>query len=322
METLLLILTIVFASLLFLLEVVKPIVVGFIVGRILYRKHLVRAKPTDWGRNRCSDPTNYEQMLMWNDGLKWGEENKDFAQEVDIVSCGLHLYGEFYDFKKEKTVIIVPGRTETLQYSYYFARPYKELGFNILVIDKRAHGKSEGMYEDGGQFSHVDLLEWCKFLHEKFNVNDITLHGICIGGSTCTFAYASKDLPEYVKRLVVDGLYATFYDTFKNHMIDQHRTTFPYCHTTMFWAKVYTKADLIHNGPRYLMKKITRPVLFLYSKQDVFSTPDQANELYEKCAANKKELVWFDKGCHSHILINNPEKYRQAIDQFMKETSN
>ena len=322
METLLLVLTIIFGSLLFLLEVVKPIVVGFIVGKILYKKHLVREHPEDWGRNRCSDPTNHEQMIMWNDGLKWGEDNKEFCQPVDIMSDGLHLFGEYYDFKKDKTVIIVPGRTETLQYSYYFARPYKKIGFNILVIDKRAHGWSEGKYEDAGQYSHVDLLNWCKFLHEKFNVNEITLHGICIGGSTCTFAFASKDAPDYLKRMVVDGLFATFYETFKNHMIEQRRSVFPYCHTTMFWAKHYTKADLTHNGPRYLMKNITKPVLFLYSKQDVFSTPDQANELYSKCASNNKELVWFDKGCHSHILINNPLKYQESIDKFMKETSN
>ena len=322
METLFLVLMIVFASLLFLLDVVKPIVVGFIVGRILYRNHLVRKHPEDWGRDRCSDPTNYEQVLMWNDGIAWGEENKEFCTPVDIHSDGLHLFGEYYDFKKDKTVIIVPGRTETLQYSYYFARPYKELGFNILVIDKRCHGWSEGMYEDAGQYSYVDLIAWAKYIHERFGAENIALHGICIGASTCCFAYASKDLPEYVNRLIVDGVFTTFHDTFKNHMIEQHRETFPYCKTTMFWAKHYTKADLIHNGPRYLMKDITRPVLFLYSKLDLFSTPDQANELYSKCNAKKKELVWFDKGCHSHILFNNPEQYRSAIRQFVEDTSN
>lgn len=321
METLLLVLTIISVSLLFLFEVVKPIVVGYIVGRILYRNHLVRKEPTDWGRDRCSDPTNYEQVLMWNAGLKWGEENKDYCTPVDIMSEGFHLFGEFYDFKKDKTVIIVPGRTETLQYSYYFAIPYKELGFNILVIDKRAHGWSDGKYEDAGQFSHVDLLRWSEFIHEKFGVNDITLHGICIGGSTCSFAFASKDRPEYLKRFVADGLFATFYETFKNHMIDQHRPVFPYCHTTMFWAKVYTKANLTHNGPRYQVGKMGGSVLFLYSKEDIFSTPEQAHELYEKCSAKKKELVFFDKGCHSHILINNPEKYRETIRKFVEETS-
>ena len=322
LETLYLVLMIIFAVLLFMLEVVKPIVVGFIVGKILYKKHLVRATPEDWGRNRCSDPTNYEQMIMWQEGLAWGEENKSFCEPVDITSAGFHLFGEYYDFGNKKAVIIVPGRTETLQYSYYFAIPYKELGFNILVIDKRAHGLSEGKYEDGGQFSHVDLLEWAKFLHEKYGLNDLTLHGICIGGSTCTFAYASKDKPAYLKRMVVDGLFITFYETFKNHLIDARRPVFPYCRATMHYAKKYTKADLTHNGPIYQIDKIKDPVLFLYSKVDIFSTPEQAHMLYEKCGANKKELVFFDKGCHSHILINNPEKYRESIKKFVEETSN
>ena len=253
---------------------------------------------------------------MWNSGLEWAKEHEQNCEPVSVTSQGLKLFGEFYNFGSKKTIIIVPGRTETLQYSYYFARPYQEIGFNVLVIDKRAHGWSEGKYEDGGQNSYVDLIEWARFLHDNYGCNDISLHGICIGSSTCLFAFVSPDCPDYVTHMVADGMYATFLETFKNHMKDQRRSVFPYAYTTMYYGKKYSKADFIKNGPIYQIDKVRKPFLFLYSKEDIFSTPKQAEKLYAKCGTDKKELVWFDHGVHSHLLITDPLKYKDALEGF------
>ena len=36
------------------------------------------------------------------------------------------LIGEYFDFGKDRCVIILPGRCESLMYSYYFAPPYEK----------------------------------------------------------------------------------------------------------------------------------------------------------------------------------------------------
>ena len=51
---------------------------------------------------------------------------------------------------------------------------------------------------------------------------------------------------------------------------------------------------------------------------DAYSTPDQAELLYNTCTAPKK-LVWFDKGVHSHIRINNTQQYDEAVGSFIDE---
>ena len=75
---------------------------------------------------------------------------------------GLKLVGEWFDYGFDKTVIILPGRRETLVYSYYYAQPYKELGINVLVIDQRAHGLSEGTYSTCGIKEADDVKLWLK----------------------------------------------------------------------------------------------------------------------------------------------------------------
>lgn len=317
METLFLVLFIVCLTLLFLLEVVGRIVSGILVGRMLYYKHLVRKNPTDWG-HVCSDPDDYEQHMMWDEGLAWAEKNRVYCKEVDIVSEGLKLHGEYFDFGSKKAVILVPGRTESLCYSYYYAPAYQHLGVNVLCIDKRAHGYSEGRVEDNGQHSYVDLLAWIRLLHDEYGIEDITLHGICIGCSLCCFTLASPDCPSYVKRFVADGMYETFEKTFRNHMKKDQRTIFPYCLCTMLWGRKVSGADFIFNGPTKQIGKVKAATLLLYTDKDLFSTPDQAKRLYEKCQA-PKELVWFHEGRHSHIRYHNKETYDATVQRFLKE---
>ena len=53
-------------------------------------------------------------------------------------------------------------------------------------------------------------------------------------------------------------------------------------------------------------------------KEDVFSLPEKAIELYEKCGSDMKELVWFEKGDHSQLRISNEESYDKEIREFLR----
>ena len=69
------------------------------------------------------------------------------------------------------------------------------------------------------------------------------------------------------------------------------------------------------------MKKLNKKyrLLFLYGTQDIFSIPEKSKKLFAACAAEDKKLVWFDKGGHSHLRINNIEKYDATILDFLKQ---
>ena len=315
METTYLVLFIICASIIILFLILKPIILGFVIGNYIYKGQLVRKTPESWGR-RCSDPDDYEQHLMWDKGLEWEIENRRFKKEVSIQSDGFKLAGEYFDWGYDKAVIIVPGRTESLCYSYFYAPSYQRAKCNVLVIDKRSHGLSEGKYEDNGQHSYVDLLVWTELLHGQFGINDITYHGICIGCSLCCFALASPDCPEYVKRFINDGMYETFFITFKKHMQKEKRAIFPYCYTAMAMGLFKAKANFFTDGPKKQIKSVKVPTLFIYTDKDEFSTPDQAHRLYESCPAEKK-LCFFHKGRHSHVRYHNEEEYDALVKNWL-----
>lgn len=292
----------------------------FPISKRVYRDQLVRTSPDKWGRV-CSCVENEEQLSMWNAGIAWADGKKDKMREVHIENDGFNLYGEYYDFGSDRCVIILPGRCESLVYSYYFAPPYEKAGFNVLVIDTRCHGKSDGVYNTIGVKESRDVLAWAEFAHQSLKNAEIYFHGICIGTSAAIFALSSKACPDYVKGLVTEGCFVSFRETFKNHMKADKRPLFPVLDTVMLLINHHTGTNVYFQKPIREFKKIKKDarVLFLYGEKDIFSVPRMSKRLFKVCAAEDKKLVWFDRGGHSHLRINNLEKYDNEIIEFFKE---
>ncbi|MBS7263239.1 MAG: alpha/beta hydrolase [Eubacteriales bacterium] len=283
----------------------------------IYTVLLVRNKPEKWQRG-CSFPEDEEYVRMYEKGLAWNAVYKERMRPVSVTSDGLKLQGEYFDFGSDKAVIIVAGRTETVPYAYFFAEPYRKAGYNVLAIDNRAHGLSEGKRSSLGFKEWRDLLAWGRLLHDELGVRAVVLHGICIGASASLFALTDPSCPDYFAGLVAEGMYARFYDSFNNHMIEDKHPIFPFSIETMLWIRLLSGAKPVTDGPLRRMEKLTRPALFLHSHEDTFSTPERSAEVYAKCTS-PHELVWFDKGAHSRIRINNTEAHDQAVTGFLEK---
>lgn len=292
------------------------IVPVLIMSFVLYSILLLRNKPDKWGRV-CSFPEDPEYKTMYEKGLVWGEENKDKKSPVEIKSGKYRLVGEYFDFGSDKAVIIIAGRTECCYYSYYFAKPYKESGYNVLVIDNRAHGLSDGKICSLGYKEYKDITEWAKMLHGMGN-KSVILHGICIGASTALFTLTAKDCPDYITAMVSDGMYVNFYESFKNHMTEKKKPNFPITYGVMTHIFFISGANVVTDGPLKRMPKMKKPILFMQSKEDTYSMPELAKKLYAACPAENKKLVYFDHGAHSRIRINDEKGYDDTVKEFLK----
>ena len=158
-------------------------------------------------------------------------------------------------------------------------------------------------------------------LHDKYNNETIFIHGICIGSATALYALTSENCPDYYTGMVADGMYTTFYETFRTHMKDMKKPVDPCSYFVMKHLEKNIGISPIKNGPIYCIDKLKKPLLMIHSKEDKFSLPAKAQILYDKCTSPKK-LVWFDHGAHSHIRINNVEKYDETIKEFIEEYIN
>ena len=292
----------------------------FIISNVIFTVLFVRNKPDKWSRTVSWD--DEEQKEMFKQGEAWGKQYDQYRKTVDIYSQKFHLVAEYFDFDNDKAVIIIPGRMESGTYSYYFSEPYRKAGYNVLAIDNRSHGLSEGRYNTIGLKEYKDILAWTKYLHDELGNSSVIIHGLCIGSATALYALTDKYCPDYLKGLVADGMYINFNETLKNHHIERKKPVFPYVQEMMFMMTLVAKKRPKKWGPINVIKKLNKPILFIYSKEDIYSLPDKAELLYKTCPVKEKRLEFFPKGAHSHVRINNTKEYDEKISSFLVEYFN
>ena len=300
--------------------VVLAVIPMYIIAPIIvYTAILVRTGPKKWARG-ISQPKDPECCRMFDLGMEWAEQYGDAKTVVSIENEGFRLAGEYFDFGADRAVIVIPGRAESLWYSYYFAEPFRAAGWNVLVIDNRSHGLSEGRFNSLGVKEYSDVIAWAKYLHDDLHNTSVLLHGVCVGSAAALYTLTSDRCPDYVLGMVGEGMFATFEETFKYHLISDHRPSFPNtAPIVMLCIRLFSGCDAVHDGPIYRIDRLKKPILFLHSREDQYSMPARAVDLYEKCSA-PKTLVWFDRGRHSRIRINNTQAYDDAIIAWLGET--
>ena len=306
--------------LIFVSLLIVPVILMFRItlplSKNIYEDLLVRNQPDKWKREK-SCLTDAEYSAMYDAAVEWGERYDDQTTEVSIENDGLKLCGRFTDFGSQKTVLIMCGRAEGCLYSYYYAEPYRQSGYNVLVIDSRAHGNSEGKYSGKGYLEQADVLKWMQLLHENYHTTSIVLHGVCIGAACAVYVAANSNCPSYLSGIVVDGLFYSFYKVFQQRFKTNKKPKFPVLYEILYWIKKNTGIDIKKQGPIEYIDKVKVSVLFIHSKEDISSLPEFVPVLFEKCNA-PKELIWMDKGAHSHLRIVNQQRYDSAVINYLE----
>ena len=285
-----------------------------IASLCVFHSTLHRTSPQKWGRTPSSQDA--DTLAMDAEGMAWHEKNLERKTDVHIQNNGLNLYGEYYDMGSDRCVMILSGRTESLRYGYFFAQPYAARGWNVLVLDPRAHGKSDGKFNTLGFEESRDDLAWARFLHDEMGVRSILFHGICIGAAGGMLAITSPDCPDYVHGIVTDGMFPNFGESMKNHLIERKKPIFPLYQLINLQFKLYT-GHTMNYGPINVIERLDRPILMLYSREDLYSLPVYAQKLYDMVSHDQKHLEWFEHGAHSMLRITDPVHYDTTIHAFL-----
>jgi len=283
-----------------------------VLPHILYRALLVRTSPKKWSRNRRSN--DVEIQIMHKEGNAWLNNNVECCNEVSITSDNLILKGKYFNFKGKTAVIIIPGRQETLDYSAYYADIYKQLRINVLLIDSRSHGESQGKETYAGNREYLDLKKWAELLKQEFHNEKIIIHGICVGAATALNLAFNSPL---IDTLILDGIYTSYESMFYRHIKSFY---LPDLGLTNLVLRIVNKksGNNIHSfDPLKIIDKCKQDVLFIQSTQDQFIKLEEMKMLYDSCSSINKRIRLFQMGKHSRIRINNKENYDLEIASFI-----
>ncbi|HBF67896.1 MAG TPA: hypothetical protein DDW20_01050 [Firmicutes bacterium] len=287
------------------------------IAEKLYQSQWARQKSSKFERG-CSDTSVDFHLDMYNQGMKFRDENISHVSQHEIISLGLRLCAEYYDFGFKKAIIILPGRTETCYYGAYYAEAFKNGGYNVLCIDPRAHGLSEGDKITLGKDEAIDALEWAKYLHDNLGNESICLYGLCGGATSACLALINKDCPKYISSFIADGMFYSFYRLYKRHIVDLKKPVYPVIWQVMSKIKKYNHVNPYKAKPFNMVDKINVPVLFLSGEKDIFAIPSEAMMMFNKCSSKDKKIVFVPEGRHSHLRYDNKPLYDKEVVSFLK----
>ena len=133
---------------------------------------------------------------------------------------GLKLHATFFPCQDSKKVVICfHGYTsEGLNDYTTLAVFYANNGYNLLIVDDRAHGQSEGQYVGFGCLDRYDAKLWINTMINKIGEDcRILLHGDSMGGATVLMT-TGFELPPQVKAAVSDCAFTSAWEVFSHVM--------------------------------------------------------------------------------------------------------
>lgn len=272
----------------------------------------------------------HTESLPNTDGMEEAIADTDELQEalkalpfesVEIFAYdGVRLFGRYYHLRDGAPLQIQFHGYKGTAFrdfcgGHYLARKH---GFNVLLVDHRAHCESGGKTISFGARERFDCLSWANYAFERFGKNTpIVLAGISMGAAAVVGA-SELDLPETAVGIIADCPFSKPSECIK---IVVKEMGFPVALAyPLVWlgARVFGRFTIDDGAPITAVQNAKVPVLILHGKEDTLVPYEMSEELC-KAANGKAELVGFDGAGHGVSYLVNPTRYEQAVCDFLKD---
>ncbi|MDR2090988.1 MAG: lysophospholipase [Clostridiales bacterium] len=241
--------------------------------------------------------------------------------EVTVTTKdGLKLIGRFFEnpIKTDKTVLCMHGYTSEGRRDFAgLAQFYLNEGYNVLLPDHRAHGRSEGKYIGFAALDRFDGLLWLDVLTKKYPNGSIVMTGISMGGAT-VLQMADLDLPKNVKAIVSDCPFTSVKDelSFQIKRIF-HLPPFPFVNIVSAICKKRAGYAFDEADSSEAVKNSKVPILFIHGGADVFIPYQMSEKCFNNCVTEKKFVI-VDGAAHGSSHYWNSELYETSVKEFLK----
>ena len=299
-----------------IIAVVVLLIICFVVGYLVWRMAIPTKRPETYRNAPTDDPVTI-QMRDFEEKVERSLKNMNL-EDCWIKShdgLNLHAYYREAPIKTNKVIISVHGwHGDALRTSSQHSHFLVDFTYNVLFIDLRSYGQSEGRYTTYGIKDSEDLLDWIDYIVDRFQGDvSIALDGISMGGNT-VLTVADK-VPMQVKCIIEDCGYTTPYLELKECMKTAKIPNF-----FIFFANII---NIIVNG--WSIKKTSAiksvegskvPILFIHGSKDKLVPPYMAKQLYNACTS-EKYIHLFDNAGHARSYFLNKEAYKKIVLDFL-----
>ena len=238
-------------------------------------------------------------------------------EEVHIISFdGLRLFGRWYEGKKDSPVAVLCHGSRGSAYRDFPGGSdiFLSLGWNVLLIDQRAHGKSEGSTITFGVKEKYDALDWADYARERKKDAPIFLVGISMGGATVLMASAMAE-ERGIKGIAADCPYSSPYEIISKVMVDKGLKPSLLMPLVSLSAFLFGHFRLKSESAAEAVEKSSLPILIIHGLDDRFVPDYMSREIYERSKGNV-EYETFPEAGHGLSYMVDRKRYVDTTVRF------
>lgn len=261
------------------------------------------------------DLTDEEDQLLLSFQMDWDDvRGSRLCDEVEVTADdGITLHGYYYNNDADTTVVVLQQFAKDGTEDFLpGASLYNTYGSNLLLVDARATGKSEGEFFSYGYQEQYDLIKWIEWLKEQNTDQKILLWGIGSGANTALFADLNGILPDNVTGIVAESPYASLHDLAKVNIKEWYTlSAFPFLNAIelrLNLSKAPFKMEDLNLTTVLASTPQDIPVLFLECGEDAYIQPQFTNDAYQAFLGEKEIIV--GNGNHGTVF---PEKEEEIM---------
>jgi len=240
-----------------------------------------------------------------------------FEEVAFQAADGLMLHGWWVPAAgSDRAVVIMHGHGGSMDWDVHRAPALHAAGFNVLLFDFRAHGRSEGQTVTFGYLERQDVLGAARFLRGR-GMRRIGLLGFSFGGIAAMLA--APICPD-IAAVVSDGGPARLRTAITARGVELGAPR--WLSALLAWLTVAMtslrlRANLFHYEPvRWVGRISPRPILFVHAGHDQY-LPD-FEDLY--AAAQPPKDAWrVPQAGHTKISEVLPDEFQRRVIAFFDQ---
>lgn len=236
---------------------------------------------------------------------------------------GLRLAGHLWEAENPRRLLIMAHgwRGSWWKDCGYSSHYFHDIGCNILFIEQRAHGESEGDRIDFGVTERFDIVRWVEAAACHLNPKGLPIYlaGVSMGAAAVLMSADLPGVKNNVSGIVADCGYTSAMSVIREVFDDLTSGR------GRIAAVLADGAFRFHTGRSYreadtvsVMERCTVPVMFIHGEGDSFVPVKMSRRNYAACASKDKELLIVPGADHCMSYVVDMERYRSCVKRFFE----
>jgi pimeloyl-ACP methyl ester carboxylesterase len=220
-----------------------------------------------------------------------------------------------------RTILLIHGYADAKVGAIAWAPTLNALGWNILVIDLRAHGHSGGALSTAGYWERHDVTQVINQFRamRPRETETFAIFGISLGAAVGVATAAIRD---DIDALVLESPFADYRLAVAAHGRMRGLPGGWMRDTAMRLAEWLSGADFRAVRPQDLLAKLTCPVMIVHAGNDPFIPPEDAAAMASVIQARNHagDVLWSvpEAGHVLGLAAVGPDEYRRRVAAFLE----